>query len=129
MSTRNIVYVPILVALSLPVTGAEVVREFSGSGAATTAEFEVEAPWILDWRVNSEYQKSMAIEVHLPDGDVCTIHCRVAFCRYISNGASEKPSHHRGSSRSLCMIRVRSLWITGSNLRLRRRGAKEDVTN
>ena len=47
---------------------AELVREFNGRGATTTAEFEVRAPWILDWRVNSEYQKSMAIEVHLVDG-------------------------------------------------------------
>ena len=27
----------------------------------------MQAPWILDWRVNSEYQKAMAIEVHLVD--------------------------------------------------------------
>ena len=47
---------------------AELVREFKGRGATTTAEFEVRAPWILDWRVNSEYQKSMKIEVHLVDG-------------------------------------------------------------
>ena len=47
--------------------GADLVREFSGDGAATTAEFEVEAPWILDWRVNSEFQRAMAIEIHLVD--------------------------------------------------------------
>ena len=46
---------------------AELVAEFEGRGAATTREFEVQAPWILDWRVNSEYQKAMAIEVHLVD--------------------------------------------------------------
>jgi hypothetical protein len=34
---------------------------------ATTAEFEVRAPWILDWLVNSDYQDSLAIEVSLVD--------------------------------------------------------------
>ena len=47
---------------------AELVTEFSGRGAATTREFEVKAPWILDWRVNSEYQRRMKIEIHLVDG-------------------------------------------------------------
>lgn len=47
---------------------AELVTEFTGRGAATTREFEVKAPWILDWRVNSEYQRRMKIEIHLVDG-------------------------------------------------------------
>lgn len=47
---------------------AELVTEFSGRGAATTREFEVKAPWILDWRINSEYQRRMKIEIHLVDG-------------------------------------------------------------
>ena len=34
---------------------------------STTAEFEVRAPWILDWRVNSDYQGSLAIEIALVD--------------------------------------------------------------
>lgn len=46
---------------------AELVTEFSGRGATTTREFEVKAPWILDWRVNSEYQRRMKIEIHLVD--------------------------------------------------------------
>ena len=48
-------------------SAAELVTEFTGRGATTTTEFEVQAPWILDWRVNSDYQKSMKIEVHLVD--------------------------------------------------------------
>ncbi|MGB5581770.1 MAG: hypothetical protein WBM68_14455 [Woeseia sp.] len=55
--------------LSLNVGSKELVRQFSGSGNATTDWFEVQAPWILDWRVNSEFQGSMAIEIHLVDGN------------------------------------------------------------
>jgi hypothetical protein len=65
--TRRFILSLILASLALPVAGADLVREFSGDGAATTAEFEVEAPWILDWRVNSEFQRAMAIEIHLVD--------------------------------------------------------------
>lgn len=51
----------------LTASGKVLVREFSGSGMGTTAEFEVRAPWVLDWRVNSDYQRSLAIEVVLVD--------------------------------------------------------------
>lgn len=53
---------------ALPASAERLVREFSGSAPTTTLEFEVKAPWILDWRVTSEYQQFMALEVHLLDG-------------------------------------------------------------
>jgi len=31
----------------------------------TTAEFEVKAPWIVDWRTNGDYPGQMAVEVNL----------------------------------------------------------------
>lgn len=55
--------------LCFSATGKEQVVQFSGTDNATTAEFEVTAPWILDWRVNSDFQSSMAIEISLVDGD------------------------------------------------------------
>ncbi len=68
MISKRVIYAVIGILAALPVTGAQVVREYSGQGAQITSEFEVRAPWILDWRVNSEFQKAMAIEVHLVDG-------------------------------------------------------------
>ena len=53
--------------LAMPASSANLVREYSGSGISTTTEFEVQAPWLLEWRVNSDYQRNMAIEVHLVD--------------------------------------------------------------
>lgn len=50
-----------------PASAADLVREYSGTGITTTTEFEVEAPWILEWRVNSDYQLNMAVEVHIVD--------------------------------------------------------------
>ena len=64
---KQTLYAISIALMTLPVSGAELVREFSGKGIATTAEFEVTAPWVLNWRVNSDYQKNMAIEIHLVD--------------------------------------------------------------
>lgn len=47
----------------------ETVTHLTGSGNKTTQTFEVKAPWIVDWRVNSDYPQSMAIEISLVDGD------------------------------------------------------------
>ena len=83
---KRLIYVAVMLSASLPVTSAELVRQFSGKGFATTAEFEVEAPWILDWRVNSDYQKSMAIEIHLVDGTTGFHKGLVLQTKYPGNG-------------------------------------------
>jgi hypothetical protein len=44
---------------------AELVRQYSGDRSMQTAEFEVEAPWLIDWRVNSDFTQSMGIAVTL----------------------------------------------------------------
>jgi len=46
----------------------ELVREFSGSRSTETAEFEVKAPWLVEWLVNSDYPDSMGIAVTLAYG-------------------------------------------------------------
>ncbi|HEX5765837.1 MAG TPA: hypothetical protein VFY27_09735 [Woeseiaceae bacterium] len=42
--------------------------EFKGSSSTTTPKFTVEAPWILDWRVFSDFPQSVSIEIALLDG-------------------------------------------------------------
>ncbi|NIM68868.1 MAG: hypothetical protein GTN86_01945 [Xanthomonadales bacterium] len=53
------------VTLSLSAHGAELVREFKGSRSMTTAEFEVAAPWILEWRVTGDFPMHLAVDVAL----------------------------------------------------------------
>lgn len=67
---RKILLLATGLLITLSAGSKQLVTEFSGSGSAsmTTREFEVQAPWILDWRVNSDFQGSMAIEVSLVDG-------------------------------------------------------------
>jgi len=46
----------------------ELVAEFHGSRNTTTREFEVQGPWILDWRVTGDYSTSVGFELMLLDG-------------------------------------------------------------
>lgn len=49
--------------------GKELVAEFTGDASVTTGEFEAEAPWVIDWRVASEYRAGTTIEVSLIDAE------------------------------------------------------------
>jgi hypothetical protein len=49
----------------VPAQAGELVRQFSGDRSTQTVEFEVESPWLIDWRVNSEFPNSMGIAVTL----------------------------------------------------------------
>lgn len=62
------------------------VREFSGSQSTTTSEFEVKAPWILDWRINSNYRENMGLEISLVDAKTGFMVGRIFKTKYAGNG-------------------------------------------
>jgi len=66
-------------------SGKELIREFNGTGSKTTAEFEVEAPWIVDWRTRGDYPGQMAVEVNLATvtGEYLG---KVFVTKYVDNG-------------------------------------------
>ena len=49
-------------------TGLGLVREFQGSRSYTTPDFDVQAPWLLDWRVNGNFAYAIGFEIALIDG-------------------------------------------------------------
>ena len=53
------------IAIAGPATAGELVRQFSGDRSTQTVEFEVEAPWLIDWRVNSDFPSSMGVSISL----------------------------------------------------------------
>lgn len=58
------------VAILLPVSttavsAADRVKEFRGTGNTTTAIFRVESPWVLDWRLDGDYNQMVALEITL----------------------------------------------------------------
>ena len=54
-----------LMLVATTVSGSQLVREFRGNKDGTTAEFTVEAPWILDWRLDADYDQLVALDVTL----------------------------------------------------------------
>ena len=63
----------------------ELIREFKGSDSKTTVEFEVTAPWIVDWRTHGDYPGQMAVEVNLASvtGEYLG---KVFVTKYVDNG-------------------------------------------
>lgn len=55
----------VLVVFSDAANAAQRVKEFSGTGNATTAIFRVESPWLLDWRLSGDYDQLVALDITL----------------------------------------------------------------
>jgi hypothetical protein len=55
----------LLLSVVTSVSGSQLVREFRGTNNSMTPEFTVEAPWILDWRLDGDYDQLVALDVTL----------------------------------------------------------------
>ena len=55
----------ILLAVSANAAAEEIVKVFRGSGNEMTAIFKVDSPWLLDWRLDGDYDKLIALDVTL----------------------------------------------------------------
>ena len=62
----NKVTLALLLFLAAPMASAErIVKDFSGTKNTTTAQFTVEAPWLLDWRLDGDYSQLVALDIAL----------------------------------------------------------------
>jgi hypothetical protein len=62
------------------------VTRLSGSESATTRDFDVQAPWILDWRVSTDFPQAMAIEISLVDAVTGFHDGQILQTKYQGNG-------------------------------------------
>lgn len=76
----------LLILGSAPLRAEELVVEFSGTGNQTTAEFKAQAPWILDWRINSDYDHQISFDLDLVDGRTGVLKGSVLRTKSIGNG-------------------------------------------
>ena len=96
--------------LALPAGGADLVREFSGTTTTTTATFTVEAPWILDWRLDADYEQLVALDVTLVDARTGRHVGRVLHTKRKGNGVKlfdEGGSYQLRVSSTLARWRIR----------------------
>ena len=83
------ILIPLLLALVLAGSPAEAktrVAEFSGSGNMTTAIFRVESPWVLDWRLDGDYEQLMGLEITLIEAKTSRHVGRVLYTKHRGNG-------------------------------------------
>ncbi len=64
----------------------QMIAEFQGSGNQTTAQFTVDAPWVLDWRINSDYDKMVSFDLDLVDGLSGVLQGNVLRAKALGNG-------------------------------------------
>ena len=75
-----------LFCFSSAVVGKELIREFKGSNSKTTVEFEVKAPWIVDWRVTGDYPGQMALNVNLIEEKTGEYVGKIVTTKYVGTG-------------------------------------------
>lgn len=75
-----------LFCFSSAAVGKELIREFKGSNSKTTVEFEVKAPWIVDWRVTGDYPGQMALNVNLIEQKTGEYVGKIVTTKYVGNG-------------------------------------------
>ena len=76
----------IICCFSSNVDARELIKEFKGSESSSTAEFEIEAPWIVDWRTSGDYPGQMAVQIDLvsaPSGEYLG---KIITTKYVDNG-------------------------------------------
>lgn len=96
-------------------SGETLVREFRGSGDTTTVSFTVESPWLLDWRLDADYEQMVALDVTLIDADTGRNVGRVLHTKRKGNGLKlfEEGGNYRLSiSSTLARWRFKVLQIT-----------------
>lgn len=62
---KKTISIILLSLLAVPGAAKELVREFVGTSNMMTATFQVEAPWIIDWRLDADYDTLVALDVTL----------------------------------------------------------------
>ncbi|MDJ0710866.1 MAG: hypothetical protein QNJ14_10765 [Woeseiaceae bacterium] len=81
----------VLIALFLALTAASAdaktrVAEFRGTGNTTTAVFRVDSPWVLDWRLDGDFDQLLALEITLVEAKNSRHVGRVVYTKRRSNG-------------------------------------------
>ncbi len=87
MSGRILLAVVLLVLAATPADAKTRVAEFQGTGNTTTAIFRVESPWLLDWRLDGDYDQMMGLEITLIEAKTSRHVGRVVYTKHRSNGA------------------------------------------
>ena len=86
MTKRLFLSLLVLALVATPAAAKTRVAEFKGTGNTTTAIFRVESPWVLDWRLDGDFEQMMGLEITLIDATNSRHVGRVVKTKVRSNG-------------------------------------------
>ena len=72
--------------LSVPVWAETVVMEYRGTESRNSPEFEVKAPWILDWRISTNGAYESAVDISMEEAGTSIHQGSVLMTKYPGNG-------------------------------------------
>ena len=111
----------LLILLTSLVTAGQTVKEFSGKSNATTAIFTVDSPWLLDWRLDGDYDSLVALNISLIEARTGRHVGRVLHTKYKGNGVklfNEGGSYQLRVSSTLARWRIKIVQITDEEAKL-----------
>ena len=116
------IYLLLLLALMASHAGAsQIVKEFSGNSNATTAIFTVDSPWLLDWRLDGDYDALVALDISLIEARTGRHVGRVLHTKYKGNGVklfNEGGSYQLRISSTFARWRIKVQQITNEEAKL-----------
>lgn len=83
---RKFALIAVLLIASANAQAVETVKVFKGTGNTTTAIFTVEAPWVLDWNLNGDYDAIVALDVTLVEAHTGRYVGRILHTKRKGNG-------------------------------------------
>ncbi|RLA26680.1 MAG: hypothetical protein DRQ63_07715 [Gammaproteobacteria bacterium] len=86
---KRIAVALILVVSCTTASGERLIAELNGSGNQTTATFIVTAPWVLDWRINSEFERMVSFDLDLLDGNTGVLKGSVVIRKSLGRGLED----------------------------------------
>lgn len=86
MPGRIFLLVLLLLVAAVPASAKTRVAEFKGTGNSTTAIFRVESPWVIDWRLDGDFEQMMGLEITLIEAKTSRHLGRVLYTKRRGNG-------------------------------------------
>lgn len=112
---RNLGLMLLLALIASFASAKQTVKEFSGTGNTTTAVFTVQSPWLMDWRLDGDYEGLIALDISLLEGRSGRHVGRVLHTKYRGNGVKffeEAGTYQLRVSSSLARWRIRIEQLT-----------------
>ncbi len=114
-ATLTLATAALILLITSAVSGKSLVREFAGDKPTTTAAFTVDSPWLLDWRLDSDYDQLVALDISLIEARTGRHMGRVLHTKFKGNGLklfTEGGTYQLRISSTLARWRVKIEQIT-----------------